>query len=106
MGHRYKKVTPVAFTLFARMLLVPLVCFPAILFHPSTMSPILTMDPTFTLTLMLLAAAPTAINMTQLCQIKGFFETEMAQVLFWSYCVLGIPCVLGWSLVGLWAAAR
>ncbi|KAF8937372.1 hypothetical protein BGZ47_009074 [Haplosporangium gracile] len=106
MGHRYKKVTPVAFTLFARMLLVPLICLPAILFHPSTMSPILTMDPTFTLTLMLLAAAPTAINMTQLCQIKGFFETEMAQVLFWSYCVLGIPCVLGWSLVGLWAAAR
>jgi predicted permease len=106
MGYRYKKVTPVAFTLFARMLLVPLVCLPAILFHPSTMSPVLTMDPTFTLTLMLLAAAPTAINMTQLCQIKGYFETEMAQVLFWSYCVLGIPCVLGWSLVGLWAAAR
>lgn len=106
MGHRYKKVTPVAFTLFARMLLVPLICLPAILFHPSSMSPILTMDPTFKLTLMLIAAAPTAINMTQLCQIKGFFETEMAQVLFWSYCVLGIPCVLGWSLVGLWAAAR
>lgn len=106
MGHRYKKVTPVAFTLFARMLLVPLISLPAILFHPSSMSPILTMDPTFKLTLMLIAAAPTAINMTQLCQIKGFFETEMAQVLFWSYCVLGIPCVLGWSLVGLWAAAR
>ncbi|KAF9133536.1 hypothetical protein BGX30_012240 [Mortierella sp. GBA39] len=106
MGHRYKKVTPVAFTLFARMLLVPLICLPAILFHPSSMSPILTMDPTFTLTLMLIAASPTAINMTQLCQIKGFFETEMTQVLFWSYCVFGIPCVLGWSLVGLWAAAR
>lgn len=106
MSHRYKKVTPVAFTLFARMLLVPLICLPVILFHPSSMSPILTMDPTFKLTLMLIAAAPTAINMTQLCQIKGFFETEMAQVLFWSYCVFGIPCVLGWSLVGLWAAAR
>ncbi|KAF9129908.1 hypothetical protein BGW39_003643 [Mortierella sp. 14UC] len=105
-GHRYKKITPVAFTLLARMVLAPLICLPAILFHPSNMSPILTMDPMFTLTLMLLAAAPTAINMTQLCQIKGFFETEMAQVLFWSYCVLGIPCVLGWSLVGLWAAAR
>ncbi|KAG0372299.1 hypothetical protein BGX24_000437 [Mortierella sp. AD032] len=65
-GHRYKKITPVAFTLFARMVLAPLVCLPAILFHPSSMSPILTMDPTFTLTLMLLAAAPTAINMTQL----------------------------------------
>ncbi|KAF9904496.1 hypothetical protein EC991_002656 [Linnemannia zychae] len=105
-GYRFKKVTPVMFALLARMVLAPLICLPAILFHPSSMSPILTMDPTFTLTLMLLAAAPTAINMTQLCQIKGFFETEMAQVLFWSYCVLGIPCVLGWSLVGLWAAAR
>ncbi|KAG0219744.1 hypothetical protein BGX33_001061 [Mortierella sp. NVP41] len=106
MSHRYKRVTPVAFTLFARMLAVPLICLPAILFYPSTMSPILTMDPTFSLALMLLAAAPTAINMTQLCQIKGFFEKEMAQVLFWSYCVLGIPCVLGWSLIGLWAAGR
>ncbi|KAF9962639.1 hypothetical protein BGZ72_000059 [Mortierella alpina] len=105
-GHRFKRATPVAFALFARMVVVPLICLPAIIFHPATLSPVLTMDPTFSLTLVLLVAAPTAINMIQLCQIKGFFEEEMAAVLFWSYCVLGVPCVLGWSLVGLWVAGR
>ncbi|KAF9292461.1 hypothetical protein BGZ68_005144 [Mortierella alpina] len=106
LGHRFKRATPVAFALFARMLVVPLICLPAIIFHPDTLSPVLTMDPTFSLTLVLLVAAPTAINMIQLCQIKGFFEEEMAAVLFWSYCVLGVPCVLGWSLVGLWVSGR
>ncbi|CAO3567300.1 unnamed protein product [Mortierella alpina] len=104
--HRFRCITPVAFSLFARMVLVPMACMPSILFHPESLSPILTMDPTFSLALVLIAAAPTAINMIQICQIKGFFEREMASVLFWSYCVYGIPSVLGWSLVGLWAAGR
>ncbi|KAF9920429.1 hypothetical protein FBU30_009759 [Linnemannia zychae] len=105
-GCRIPWVTPVAFILFARMVLVPVLSMPAILFHPDSLSPVLTTDPTFSLALVLLAAAPTAINMIQICQIKGFFERPMASVLFWSYCVFGIPCILGWSLVGLWAAGR
>ncbi|KAF9200517.1 hypothetical protein BGZ49_009274 [Haplosporangium sp. Z 27] len=105
-SHRFKWLTPIVYSLFSRMLLVPLICLPLILFQPSSLSPALTMDPAFSLTLVLIAASPTAINMIQLCQIKGFFEHDMAAVLFWSYCVLGIPCILGWSLVGLWAAER
>lgn len=104
--YRIRWLTPVPFILFARMIMVPIMSMPAIMFHPDSLSPILTMDPTFSLALVLLAAAPTAINMIQICQIKGFFEHQMAAVLFWSYCVFGIPCVLGWSLVGLWAAGR
>jgi len=104
--YRIRWMTPIPFILFSRMVLVPAISLPAILYHPESLSPILTMDPTFSLALVLLAAAPTAINMIQICQIKGFFEHEMAAVLFWSYCVFGIPCVLGWSLVGLWAAGR
>ncbi|KAG0199947.1 hypothetical protein BGX28_006875 [Mortierella sp. GBA30] len=77
-GYRFKHVTPVVYALFARMVLVPLISLPAIIFHPDTLSPVLTMDPTFSLTLVLLVSAPTAINMIQLCQIKGFFEKEMA----------------------------
>jgi hypothetical protein len=46
-------------------------------------------------------AAPTDINLIQQCAIKGFFEQEMVMVLFWSYCVFGIPCILAWSLIGL-----
>ncbi|KAF9307114.1 hypothetical protein BGZ74_011316 [Mortierella antarctica] len=105
-AHRFWWVSPVSFALLARMVLVPALCLPAILFHPGSLSPMLSLDPTFSLTLVLLGAAPTAINMIQLCQLKGFFEQEMAALLSWSYCILGIPCVLGWSLVGLWAAGR
>ncbi|GJJ73303.1 auxin efflux carrier family protein [Entomortierella parvispora] len=104
--YRIRWLTPVPFILFSRMIMVPVMSMPAIIFHPDSLSPILTMDPTFSLALVLLAAAPTAINMIQICHIKGFFEHQMAAVLFWSYCVFGIPCVLGWSLVGLWAAGR
>ncbi|KAG0054722.1 hypothetical protein BGZ83_010617 [Gryganskiella cystojenkinii] len=104
--YRIRWLKPIPFILFARMVLVPVISMPAIIFHPDSLSPILTMDPTFSLALVLISAAPTAINMIQICQIKGFFENEMAAVLFWSYCVFGIPCVLGWSLVGLWAAGR
>lgn len=105
-AHRFWWVSPVSFALLSRMILVPALCLPAILFHPGSLSPMLSLDPTFSLTLVLLSAAPTAINMIQLCQLKGFFEQEMTAVLSWSYCIWGIPCVLGWSLVGLWAAGR
>ncbi|KAF9945644.1 hypothetical protein BGZ65_010526, partial [Modicella reniformis] len=102
--YRTQWITPLPFILFSRMVLVPVICLPAVLFHPKGFSPTLTSDPMFTLSLVLVMAAPTAINLIQQCSIKGFFEQEMAMVLFWSYCVLGIPCILGWSLIGLWAA--
>ncbi|KAG0289828.1 hypothetical protein BGZ98_003704, partial [Dissophora globulifera] len=67
-GHRFKWITPTVLALVSRLLLVPAICLPAILFYPSSMSPILTEDPTFTLTLVLIAASPTAINLIQLTQ--------------------------------------
>ncbi|OAQ34060.1 auxin efflux carrier [Linnemannia elongata AG-77] len=99
-------ISPVGYAILARNILAPLICLPAILFHPTSLSPTLTQDPVFKMVLVLVAGAPTAINLTQLCQIKGFFEREMATMLFWSYCVLGVPLVLGWALVGLWASGR
>lgn len=103
---RFKRISPVGYAILARNILAPLICLPAILFHPTSLSPTLTQDPVFKMVLVLVAGAPTAINLTQLCQIKGFFEREMATMLFWSYCVLGVPLVLGWALVGLWASGR
>ena len=103
---RFKRISPVGYAILARNILAPLICLPAILFHPTSLSPTLTQDPVFKMVLVLVAGAPTAINLTQLCQIKGFFEREMATMLFWSYCVLGVPFVLGWALVGLWASGR
>lgn len=103
---QFKRISPVGYAILARNIIVPLICLPAILFHPTSLSPTLTQDPVFKMVLVLVVAAPTAINLTQLCQIKGFFEDEIVSLLFWSYCVLGVPFVLGWTLIGLWATGR
>ncbi|KAI8601303.1 auxin efflux carrier, partial [Dissophora ornata] len=96
---------PQVFILVGRMVLMPLVSLPLVLFCPPSLSPVLTEDPTFRLTLVILMSSPTAINLIQICTINDFMEKEMAEVLFWTYCVAGIPCVLVWAIVALWAAS-
>ncbi|KAG0223991.1 hypothetical protein BGX31_008242, partial [Mortierella sp. GBA43] len=105
-SHRFRWLTPTVYILFSRLILLPSLFLPVILFWPKSWAQMLTEDPAFPLTMVLLVASPTAINLSQLTQVKGFFERDMASVLFWSYCVFGLPCVLLWSLVGLWAAER
>ncbi|KAI8599974.1 hypothetical protein EDD21DRAFT_431942 [Dissophora ornata] len=48
------------------------------------------MDPTFSVTLMLIAAFPTAINLMQLALVKGFIEQNMTAGLSWSSSQLSI----------------
>jgi hypothetical protein len=48
-NYRVWWIAPVPIILFARMLLVPMICLPFIIFHPIHMSPVLTTDPMFTL---------------------------------------------------------
>ncbi|KAG0259776.1 hypothetical protein DFQ27_003896 [Actinomortierella ambigua] len=104
---RHKIMGPIPFVLLIRLLILPLLSLPIVMYHPRSVFPqMLATDPTFRLALVLLASSPTAINIIQMCQMKGFFEKEMAGVLFWSYCILGVPCVLLWSMVSLWVAAR
>ncbi|KAF9303708.1 hypothetical protein BGZ91_009065, partial [Linnemannia elongata] len=71
---------------------------------PNSLSPTLLGDPIFRLTMVMLSASPTAVNMMQICQINGFFEKKMARLLFWSYCVVGVPGILVWVMVALQAA--
>ncbi|KAF9944072.1 hypothetical protein BGZ65_012678, partial [Modicella reniformis] len=104
--HRFKWLTPTVFILFSRLVLVPSICLLVIMFWPKSLSPMLTKDPTFSLVMVLIVASPTAVNLVQLSQVKDFFVRDMTGVLFWSYCVFGLPCVLLWSLVGLWAVGR
>ncbi|KAG0243589.1 hypothetical protein BGW41_001800 [Actinomortierella wolfii] len=104
---RHKIMGPIPYVLLIRLLILPSLCLPMVMYHPRSLFPhLLATDPTFSLALVLLASSPTAINIIQMCQIKGFFEKEMAGVLFWSYCILGVPSVLGWSMISLWVAAR
>jgi predicted permease len=95
---------PIPFILFCRMLLSPLITLPAILLVPNSLSPDLLGDPIFRLTMVMLSASPTAVNMMQICQINGFFEKKMARLLFWSYCVVGVPGILVWVMVALQAS--
>lgn len=95
---------PIPFILFCRMLLSPLITLPAILLVPNSLSPDLLNDPIFRLTMVMLSASPTAVNMMQICQINGFFEKKMARLLFWSYCVVGVPGILVWVMVALQAS--
>ncbi|KAF9544626.1 hypothetical protein EC957_011841 [Mortierella hygrophila] len=99
-----KKNNPVPLVLFCRMFLSPLITLPAILLVPNSISPTLLGDPIFRLSLVMLSASPTAVNMMQICQINGFFEKKMANLLFWSYCVVGVPGILVWVMVALQAA--
>ena len=97
--------TPTQFVIVGRLAVVPGIALPLILFCPWDLSPILTADPAFRLTLVLLVSAPTAINLIQICQITGFQEKNMANLLFWSYVVFAVPCVLAWAVVALWASS-
>ncbi|KAF9197436.1 hypothetical protein BGZ49_002110, partial [Haplosporangium sp. Z 27] len=98
-------IVPIPFILISRMLLVPLMALPLIIFCPEDLSPHVTSDPVFRLSLVVMISSPTAINLIQICQINGYLELPMAGVLFWSYCVVGLPSVLTWAVVGLWAAS-
>ncbi|KAF9355192.1 hypothetical protein BGX26_006872 [Mortierella sp. AD094] len=104
-GSKLSSIVPVPFILISRMLLVPLAALPLILFCPPELSPHVTSDPAFRLSLVVMVSSPTAINLIQICQINGYLERPMAGVLFWNYCVAGLPSVLIWAVVGLWAAS-
>ncbi|KAI9472655.1 auxin efflux carrier [Coemansia mojavensis] len=51
--------------------------------------PIMSQDPVYILTLLILSSTPPAINLITVSQATGKFETEAAQILFYGY-ILGI----------------
>jgi predicted permease len=51
-------------------------------------------DPIFLIVCFLLTGAPSALQLAQICQINGVYETVMARVLFWSYVIVILPSTL------------
>ncbi|KAJ1672819.1 hypothetical protein EV182_006434, partial [Spiromyces aspiralis] len=79
--------------LVGRFLFVPAVavCLLTVLrAHFPRLIPLLSEDPVFMLTLLILATTPSAINLTTVAQVTGKFEQESAIILLYSY-LLGIP---------------
>lgn len=77
--------------LLGRMVVVPLALLPAfsLLSYFSEISTV--DDPVFVVVIFLLVGSPTAIQLTQICQLNGVFERECAKVLWWSYAVFTPP---------------
>ncbi|KAI5851180.1 auxin efflux carrier [Morchella snyderi] len=51
-------------------------------------------DPIFVIVCFLLAGAPSALQLAQICQLNGVYESVMAKILFWSYVVVILPSTL------------
>ena len=64
-------------------------------------------DPIFVVVCYLLVGAPSALQLAQICQINGIYETVIARIMFWSYVVVVLPStvalvvtavqVVGWA---------
>lgn len=51
-------------------------------------------DPIFLIVGFILTVSPPAIQLTQITQLNGFFESEMSGVLFWGYVILSLPVTI------------
>lgn len=88
----YKKM--VFGAIMARMIMPAFVLLPLIAWGVKYSEVSILDDPIFLLVSFILTIAPPAIQLSQICQLNGFYEKEMAGVLFWGYVVLTLPTTL------------
>ncbi|KAK9240293.1 auxin efflux carrier [Lipomyces kononenkoae] len=84
----------VASSLVARMLISGMVLIPILAVFAKFVHLSIVDDPIFLVVLFLLATAPPAIQLSQICQLNEVFEREMSAVLFWGYVVLTLPVTM------------
>lgn len=80
--------------IMSRMILPAFVLLPIIAMGVKYSEVSILDDPIFLLVSFILTIAPPAIQLSQICQLNGFYEKEMAGVLFWGYVVLTLPTTL------------
>ncbi|KAL1919844.1 uncharacterized protein VTP21DRAFT_1775 [Calcarisporiella thermophila] len=90
------------FVIVTRQFLMPLFVFPLMLLFVRVVHTPLASDPAFVVTMIVLGCAPTAINLVQICMAEQQFEEEMSKILFWSYCVFGVPIMVAVVMMSLW----
>lgn len=78
-------------SLMSRMILPSLVLLPLIAVCVKYINISILDDPIFLLVSFVLTVSPPAIQLSQITQLNGIYETEMAGVLFWGYVVLTLP---------------
>ncbi|KAK9475067.1 auxin efflux carrier [Dipodascopsis tothii] len=78
----------------SRMILPGLILLPLLTLFAKFVKLSIMADPIFIVVLFLLACAPPAIQLSQICQLNEVFEREMTSVLIWGYAILTLPVTM------------
>lgn len=91
-SRHYKKI--VIASLLSRMILPSLVLLPLIALCVKFIKISILDDPIFLIVAFILTISPPAIQLSQIVQLNGIYQQEMAGVLFWGYVVLTLPTTI------------
>ena len=81
-------------SLICRMLLPTLIMAPILAVFAKYVPVSILDDPIFVIVCFLLTGAPSALQLAQICQINGVYETVMGKILFQSYVIWILPSTL------------
>lgn len=81
-------------SLLSRMILPSFILLPVIAACVKYINVSILDDPIFLIVAFILTVSPPAIQLSQITQLNGIFQKEMAGVLFWGYVVLTLPTTI------------
>lgn len=89
-------------SILARMVIAPALLLPLVVFGQLQGYPRVFRDPVFILSLVLLLASPPALTLAQITQsTSDAFERLISHTIFWSYCVVAPPAMVGYALIAM-----
>ncbi|CAK7896668.1 hypothetical protein CAAN1_04S05974 [[Candida] anglica] len=91
-SRHYKKI--VIGSLLSRMILPSLILLPFITLLVKFVKISILDDPIFLIVAFILTISPPAIQLSQIVQLNGIYQKEMAGVLFWGYVILTLPTTI------------
>lgn len=81
-------------SLLLRMILPLVILLPIIALAVKYINVLILDDPIFLIVAFILTISPPAIQLSQITQLNGLYQQEMAGVLFWGYVVLTLPTTI------------
>jgi predicted permease len=89
--------------IFARMIVVPALFLPFMAIGALRNHPPVFQDPVFILSNVLLLASPPALTLAQITQAvsSDTFEKLISRTIFWSYCFVTPPAMVGYAVVAM-----
>ncbi|KAN0129379.1 Membrane transport domain containing protein [Lactarius tabidus] len=89
-------------SILARMVVVPALLLPLVVFSRLQGYPQVIQDPVFILSNVLLMASPPALTLAQITQVTSdAFERLISRTIFWSYCIVAPPATVGFALIAM-----